>query len=404
MRHAQAGFGIVAIDVENGSLHHARDIRGIGCGARLVGIGGESDLVVDHQMDGAAGGVAFELRKIEGFGHHALSGESCVAVDQDGDYALAFRIAEAILLGPDDAFRHGIDGFQVTGVERHRHNNLASAGRLAHAAGAKMIFHVARALRAVRIDTFKFGQNLHQRLVDNVRQHVEPAAVRHADHRFVHVGIGGEIQNLVQNHHGRFRAFERKALVTDKTRVQEMFELLGLDHALERALARVRMERPAIAGELHTQLQPALLFRNLDVHVLASDFSAIGVAQGFQNLAQRGHFLRLVFGRHQVTGEKLAVQVPNSKSVGCRIEFRVIGGFRTQRVKVGDQVSTHAVRIDELKNSRFFGYFVEFGSTASGHGNRPVFFPMHRLVRDLEVLENFFVEMFLAFEQCLQAA
>ena len=73
------------------------------------------------------------------------------------------------------------------------------------------------------------------RLADDVRQHVEPAAMRHADHRFVHVGVGGAIQDLVQNHDGRFRAFQRKALVADETGVQKMFELLGFDHALERA-------------------------------------------------------------------------------------------------------------------------------------------------------------------------
>ena len=37
LRHADGGFGIVAIDVEDGGLHAARYIRGVGCGPGFIG-------------------------------------------------------------------------------------------------------------------------------------------------------------------------------------------------------------------------------------------------------------------------------------------------------------------------------------------------------------------------------
>ena len=52
---------------------------------------GEADLVVDDEVDRAAGGVAVELREVQRLGDHALSGERRVAVDQDRDDALALR-------------------------------------------------------------------------------------------------------------------------------------------------------------------------------------------------------------------------------------------------------------------------------------------------------------------------
>ena len=122
-----AACGIVAVDVEDGRLHAARDVGGIGRGARFVGQRGEADLVVDDQVNGAAGGIAVELRKIERFGHHALAGESRVAVDQQRNHALALGVAEAVLLGADDAFDHRVDGFQVAGIGRHRNHDLAAA-------------------------------------------------------------------------------------------------------------------------------------------------------------------------------------------------------------------------------------------------------------------------------------
>ena len=48
------------------------------------------------------------------------------------------------------------------------------------------------------------------RLADDVRQHVQAAAMRHADDGFVHVGVGGAIQNFVQNRDGRFARLRAK--------------------------------------------------------------------------------------------------------------------------------------------------------------------------------------------------
>ena len=55
LHRAEAGFGIVAVDVENRRLDHQRDVGAIGRGARRFRGRGEPDLVVDHQVDGAAG-------------------------------------------------------------------------------------------------------------------------------------------------------------------------------------------------------------------------------------------------------------------------------------------------------------------------------------------------------------
>ena len=150
LHDADGGFGIVAVDVEDGRLHAARDVGGIRRGARFVGQRGEADLVIDDQVDGAAGGVAVELREVQRLGHHALSGEGRVAVDQHRDDALALGIAEAILLGADDAFHHRIDRFQMARIGRDGNHDLAARRGPAHAGGAEVILHVARALRAGR--------------------------------------------------------------------------------------------------------------------------------------------------------------------------------------------------------------------------------------------------------------
>ena len=77
-------FGIVAIDVQDRRHHALRHVAGVGRVAREVGRGGEADLVVDDEVQAAAGVVARHARQREAFPHHALAREGRIAVDQHG--------------------------------------------------------------------------------------------------------------------------------------------------------------------------------------------------------------------------------------------------------------------------------------------------------------------------------
>src|SRR5206468_12461999 len=85
LHDADGGLRAVAVDVEDGRLDAARDVGGVRRGARLVGQGGEPDLIINDEVDGAAGGVAVELREVEGLGDDALSGEGRVGGHEHGD-------------------------------------------------------------------------------------------------------------------------------------------------------------------------------------------------------------------------------------------------------------------------------------------------------------------------------
>src|SRR6185312_12193758 len=98
-RDMHHGFGIVAIDMEDRRLNLLRNLGAIGTAARIGRAGGEADLVVDDEMDRAAGAIAFELGEIERFGHEALTGERRIAMHQQADNLIARRILALLLLG-----------------------------------------------------------------------------------------------------------------------------------------------------------------------------------------------------------------------------------------------------------------------------------------------------------------
>jgi hypothetical protein len=55
-----------------------------------------------------------QLRQVQRLCHDALTGKSRVAVDQDRQHREAGGAAvDDVLLGPGDAFDHGVDGFEV---------------------------------------------------------------------------------------------------------------------------------------------------------------------------------------------------------------------------------------------------------------------------------------------------
>src|SRR5699024_5818232 len=80
--HVRHGFGVVAVDVEHRQLQALGHVGGVGGGAGGGGAGGESDLVVHQDVHRAAGAVSAQLGQLQRLGHHALSREGGITVDQ----------------------------------------------------------------------------------------------------------------------------------------------------------------------------------------------------------------------------------------------------------------------------------------------------------------------------------
>ncbi len=98
------------------------------------------------------------------------------------------------------------------------------------------------------------------------------------------------------------------------------------------------------AGPFDLALDPGLLHRLLDVHVLDADRAAVRVAQQVQQGAQSHAVLTA-----DAVGQELAVEVPDGQAVGLRrqlgMHVRLFGG---QRIEIGDEVASHPMGVDQL--------------------------------------------------------
>ena len=175
------GLGVVAVHVEDRRLDHpARRRSSRTTSASDDGGGGEADLVVDDDVDRAAGAVAAQLREVQGLGHDALAGERRVAVHQERqDREVLAGQVEPVLLGAHDALEHRVDGLEVRGVGGQV-DLRGLAGLVGERAlGAEVVLHVAGALDALGVDgALELREDLAVGLARDVGQHVEPAAVR----------------------------------------------------------------------------------------------------------------------------------------------------------------------------------------------------------------------------------
>ena len=169
--------------MEDRRLHHQRDVGRIGRGARIDRRGGEADLVVDDEMDGAAGAEALGAAHRETFGDHALPRERRIAMQQQRQHAGArFHVAQLILLGARLAEHDGIDRFQMRRVRRQRQMHFVVV-ELAVARCAEVIFHVARALHigGLGAAALEFVEDLAIGLAHHIGEHVQPPAMGHAE-------------------------------------------------------------------------------------------------------------------------------------------------------------------------------------------------------------------------------
>ena len=186
-------------------------------------------------MHGAAGPVAVQLRHLQRLEHDALAGESRIAVHEHGQHRGACHaLGELLLPRAGHALHHRIDGLEMARVARQFEAHLlAGEGRVV-GDRAEVVLHVARALRHVRVEVaLELPEDARERLAQNVREHVEAAAVRHAQHRLVDTLLGPALQQRVEHGDERLAALEREALVADEARVQEALEGLGLDELVE---------------------------------------------------------------------------------------------------------------------------------------------------------------------------
>ena len=196
-------LGVVSIDVKHRRFNHLHNVGAKHRGPHIAWVGsGETNLVVDDDVHRAAGGVATGLRQRQSFLVDALSTKSCVAVHQHGQHLAACGVATAVHARAHRTLDHRVDDLQVRGVEGQAQvNRTAWCGHVR--AKALVVFHVAgRQLFGGCV--VELGKQIGRQFAHGVDQHIQAAAVGHANHHLLNAFDTRHENQLV---HGGDKAF-----------------------------------------------------------------------------------------------------------------------------------------------------------------------------------------------------
>lgn len=193
-----------------------------------------------------------------------------------------------VLLGACPAHDDGVDGFQVRRV-RHQRNLAIVTFDNAVERRAEVVFDIARANVILRVLAWQCSdelcENLLLWLLDDVRQAVEAASVRHADDEGARTVFHSAIHELLEARDERFNAFNAKAL--------HRVELLGDERRKRMSVvnARIKLElfifgKGVVLNIFELMADPVALRYFLNVHELDANISLVGVLVGLNQVSE----------------------------------------------------------------------------------------------------------------------
>ena len=208
-----------------------------------------------------------------------------------------------------------------------------------------MVLDVARAFDLVGSGraALELVEDRAVRLGHHLGEHVEPAAMRHAEHDLLHAELAAALDDLLQRRDQRFAAVEAEALGALVLDVDELLEAFGLDQLLQDRLLAGGGEGDFLVGALDARLDPGLLLGIGNVHELDAERRAIGAGQDLQHLPDGAEF-----EPEHIVEEDRPVVVGGGEAVVLRRQLVVVlerlGD--AERIEIGVQMAAHAVGAD----------------------------------------------------------
>jgi hypothetical protein len=341
-RRVHARLRVVAVDVEHRRLDRLGDVGRVRREPPLLRHGREADLVVDDDVDRAAGAPVRHLRQPQRLHDDALAGEGRVAVDQERHHARAAVVPHVILLRADDPLDDRIHQLQVARVERQRQVNLLAVHRPV-VRKAQVILDVPVSLHVLDALLFELRQDHLIGLVQHVRQHVEPPPVRHADDHLLDAEVDAVVHQRVDQRHHPFAPLHGKSLLPYVPRLEVLLESLGRHDLVQQRLGLGGRELGPIQERLHPLDEPFPLGFVGDVHELDADRAAVGRPQLLDQVAQGA------VGRPQERPRShLPVQVVDRQPELRQLQEGVRRAVVTERVEPGDEMAQLAVGVDQV--------------------------------------------------------
>lgn len=172
---------IIGVDVEDGGIDGLGDISAVGGGASETRISGETDLVVDDEVDGTAGREGGQGVEAKTFVNDTLGSESGVTMEKHAhSSAVSLLVVVVVLDGTGLAEDNRVLGLEMRGVGDERELDALARRSGTLKVHTKMVLDVTRALLG-GASTGKLAEDGLVGLADDVAENIETTSVGHTN-------------------------------------------------------------------------------------------------------------------------------------------------------------------------------------------------------------------------------
>lgn len=344
---------IIGVDVEDGGIDGLGDIGTVGGRAGETGVGGETNLVVDDEVDGTAGREGRERVESETLVDDTLGSEGGVTVEQNAHgSAVRLLVVVVVLDGTGLAEDNRVLSLKMRRVgDQGELNTLARGGRTLEV-HAEMVLDVTRTLILSTGGAGKLTEDGLVGLSHDVAENVETATMGHTDDDVLDTVIDTAVDQRLHTRDEGLTTLKTESLVVGVFGGQERLEAGTPDETVENTALLIN---GVLEGgrDLKTLTEPIALVTVRDVDELNTERAAVDLFASSDDLTQ-GHLLTTItLESRQDTGTKgvLGVEVLLGELVVLKGQLLGLGVgtlvSNVEGVNVGSVVTTRLVSADK---------------------------------------------------------
>lgn len=318
---------IIGVDVEDWSINGLGDIGTVGGGAGETWVSGETNLVVDDQVDSSAGRVGWETVESETLVDDTLAGESCITVEEDGHSSgVVLLIVVVVLDSAGLSENDWVLSLQMRWVGDQRKLDTFSGWSGALEVHSQVVLDISGSLILSSDRAGKLGEDGLIWLADNVGEDVKTSTMWHTDNNILDTVVDGTIDKSLHSWNKGLATLKTETLVVRVFGGRESLEGGGPDESVENAALLVGGVLVWL-WDLNALSEPVTTLTIWDVDVLNSVGAAVDSLAGLNNLA-KGHLitsLLLESWKDTWAKRELGVKVLLSEAVVVKLELLWVG-------------------------------------------------------------------------------
>lgn len=187
------GLGIITVDVEDRGVDGLGDIGTVRSRATKAGVGGETDLVVDNDVDGTTGGVGREVVEAHGLVDNALASKGGITVHENSHRVLALSVLAVELQGTGLAEHDRVDSLQMGRVGDERKVDALTRGGRTDIVHTQMVLDITRTFLGGLKRAAELAKDGLVGLTDHVAEDVETTTMGHTNHDRLDTKVDGAV-------------------------------------------------------------------------------------------------------------------------------------------------------------------------------------------------------------------